>query len=342
MNSSIKSLSQLISDEMPSGENLEYDPQYLEMVALYEAKEKSGAATAGDERPQSDPDWKGVEKLAGGLLERTRDLRVLAYAAIASIHTRGLIEFRDNLKLLKVYLQDLWDFVHPQLDPDDNNDPLSRLNTLDFFNDRKHVTAGLERLKLVELKGVGKFGLREVDLAQGRESPHENEEVTDINLIRQAFASAEPQHLEELHAAVSESLALFADFDEIWKEKTGDKSGPGFDVANEGLNRVLSILDEFSPAESGSKPTQGDSIEAGQGSVAVSAISEAVTSRADVIRVLERICEYYAINEPSSPVPLLLHRAQRLVEKSFMEILEDMVPDGVQQAKLVGGDVDEN
>jgi type VI secretion system protein ImpA len=39
-------------------------------------------------------------------------------------------------------------------------------------------------------------------------------------------------------------------------------------------------------------------------------------------------------------VPLLLRRAQRLVEKSFMEILEDMVPDGVSQAKIVSGKSD--
>jgi type VI secretion system protein ImpA len=34
---------------------------------------------------------------------------------------------------------------------------------------------------------------------------------------------------------------------------------------------------------------------------------------------------------------VLLRRARGLVEKSFMEILEDMVPDGVSQAKVVAG-----
>jgi type VI secretion system protein ImpA len=36
-------------------------------------------------------------------------------------------------------------------------------------------------------------------------------------------------------------------------------------------------------------------------------------------------------------VPLLLRRAKGLVAKDFMEILNDLTPDGVSQAKLIGG-----
>ena len=36
-------------------------------------------------------------------------------------------------------------------------------------------------------------------------------------------------------------------------------------------------------------------------------------------------------------MPLLLRRAKRLVAKNFMEILHDMVPDGVSQAEQIGG-----
>jgi type VI secretion system protein ImpA len=342
MSSSIEALSQPVSEEMPSGENLEYDPQYMEMIEQYEAKAKAGAAVVGDEQADSGPDWKAVAKLAGGLLERTRDLRVAVYAAIASIHTGGLLEFRDNLELLKIYLDEFWDSVHPQLDPDDDNDPLQRLNTLDIFNDRRRVAMALEHVKLVELKGVGQFGVHEVDLAEGRESPAENEEVSDVNLIRQAFATTEPEKLSELQGAVSDALALLAEIDEIWKEKTGEGVGPGFPMAKEGLDRVSSVLMEFSPGGSGEEAMQAEPVDGEQADVQAPSISGAINSRADVIRVLDKICEYYSVHEPSSPIPLLLRRAQRLVEKSFMEILEDMVPDGVQQARLVSGNVDEN
>jgi len=341
MNSPIESLSQPISEEMPSGENPEYDPQFLEMVELYEAKAKAGASVSDDPQADSGPDWKGVEKRARGLLEQTRDLRVVVYAAIASIHTSGLIEFQQNLELLKIYLRDFWDSVHPQLDPEDDNDPLLRLNTLDLFNDRGRVEMGLERVKLVEQRGLGQFGVREVEIAQGRETPAEGEEVADLNLIRQVFASADPEHLAGLQEATNGSLALLGEIDEVWKEKTGDPAGPGFEAANEGLKKVAHVLEEFGPAPPAAEAADAGSAGAVAGGEAAAPLSGSVSSRADVVRALDRICEYYVANEPSSPVPILLRRAQRLVEKSFMEILEDMAPDGVQQAKVVSGNVDE-
>jgi type VI secretion system protein ImpA len=34
---------------------------------------------------------------------------------------------------------------------------------------------------------------------------------------------------------------------------------------------------------------------------------------------------------------LFLERAKRLISKSFLEVLEDIAPDSLSQAKLVGG-----
>ena len=62
-----------------------------------------------------------------------------------------------------------------------------------------------------------------------------------------------------------------------------------------------------------------------------------IRTREDVVRALDRICAYFESQEPSSPVPLLLRRARRLVSKDFMEILADIAPKGAEEAKLIGG-----
>lgn len=337
MSPSIEALSKPISEEMPSGENLEYDPQYQEMENLFETKPES--SLEGYEKDDAGPDWKGVEKLTGVLLERTRDLRVQVYAVIASIHTSDLLVFRDNLKLLKIYLEEFWDSVHPQLDPEDNNDPTLRLNTLEMLNEYSLITLALERVKLVELKGMGRYGVREVEIAQGKETPDEGEEVPDINAIRQAFARSEPDYLAALRLAVDEAGELLVEMDSIWKDKADDKEGLNFRVAAKALHKISSVLDEFMPAQTAGEPGEMAPVQGEAGSAPV--MSGVIHGRGDVVRVLDKICEYYAVNEPSSPIPLLLRRAQRLVEKSFLEILEDMVPDGVKQAKIVSGNTDE-
>ena len=57
--------------------------------------------------------------------------------------------------------------------------------------------------------------------------------------------------------------------------------------------------------------------------------------------LLEKICDYYTRVEPSSPVPLLLKRAARLAEMSFMQIMEDLSPDGIAQVRTVTGEKEE-
>ena len=69
----------------------------------------------------------------------------------------------------------------------------------------------------------------------------------------------------------------------------------------------------------------------------ISFASPKTNTREDVIRALDKACRYYESHEPSSPVPLLLKRAKRLVAKDFMEILRDLAPEGVSQAEKISG-----
>ena len=62
-----------------------------------------------------------------------------------------------------------------------------------------------------------------------------------------------------------------------------------------------------------------------------------IQTRADVIKALDLICDYYRGNEPSSPVPLILQRAQRLVDKDFITIMTDLTPNALAQLQIITG-----
>ena len=55
------------------------------------------------------------------------------------------------------------------------------------------------------------------------------------------------------------------------------------------------------------------------------------------MRALEAVADFFRQHEPSSPVPLFVERAKRLVSKNFLEVLADVAPDGLSQARVVGG-----
>ena len=52
-----------------------------------------------------------------------------------------------------------------------------------------------------------------------------------------------------------------------------------------------------------------------------------VKSRQDAIRALDAVAEFFRRTEPSSPIPLFLERAKRLVSKDFLEVLADIAPE---------------
>jgi type VI secretion system protein ImpA len=69
--------------------------------------------------------------------------------------------------------------------------------------------------------------------------------------------------------------------------------------------------------------------------------SGAIESRDDVARALDLVLDYYKTNEPSSPVPLLIQRAKRLVSMSFMDALRDLAPAGMKELQAIAGVADE-
>jgi type VI secretion system protein ImpA len=121
--------------------------------------------------------------------------------------------------------------------------------------------------------------------------------------------------------------------------RSGFESAPDFDPLLRPLSRIDKLLRDHMPdatpgAANGSAGATGVSEEGAAMS------GEAVTdirSRQDAIRALDAVAAFFRTHEPSSPVPIFVERAKRLVSKSFMEALADIAPDGVSQARLIGG-----
>ena len=333
MSLSAKELSQPVSEEQPCGEDLEYDPEFQQMETMLQSKSEQ---EFGDTViPGSGPDWKGVGKQAENILKRTRDLRALSYGAISQLHTSGLAAFRDGLEALNDCMEKFWEPIFPLLDVEDNNDATMRLNTLQVLNDRSMVGEGIEHSPLVVLKGVGGFSFHDIQLAEGKIDPSGGEEVHDIALIKGAFGEASLEDMTALGGAIGGTIEQLERSVTLWSSLATDAAALDVDETMKSLKEVLHAINTYAPVAAAA--VSGEDVVDMIETAAAVPLSGAITSRNDVVRAIDRVCEYYSVHEPSSPVPLLLRRAQRLVAKSFYEILEDMVPDSVNQARVIGG-----
>ena len=335
----VNGLLEEISAEIPCGEDLEYDPDFGEMERAAQGKPEQQIGSTFI--PAQEAVWPDVKSKAMALFGRTKDLRVAIYLTRSLLHTEGLIGLSDGLTLIQGLLVRYWEMVHPQLDPADNNDPTLRINTLSSLYDPETVLQGIREVTLVNSTALGRFSLRDILITLGKLSlpTGSNEKAIDILTINAAFMDAQLDDLQKTANAISRSIECVATIESQLMDKVGSMQTADFSTLSNLLYEAQHIMSEHLTQRGvGEAAASSEAINEVPGSqMSAQPMTGVINSQEDVIRVLDMACEYFNRHEPSSPVPLLLQRAKRLVAKDFMEILRDLTPAGVTQAEEISG-----
>jgi type VI secretion system protein ImpA len=342
------SLLTVVSDDAPAGPDLEFDPDFgaLERAAQGKPEQQYGNTII----PAEEPDWKEVATQADALLDRTRDLRVLAHLAVARLHLSGLPAYTDVLSMTRQLLEARWDDVHPRLDPEEDNDPTVRANALLRLAHPGQVLKFMRDLPLASSPRIGQYSWRDVAIATGALTTEGGEEKPSEAVIAGAFRETDPARLAALQAAGTEAAASAAGLVDVFNERAGHGTGPDFDELIKLLKDVARTITRYSvvaepgeeapavAAEDGAPPQEmsGAPAAARRGSFNLASLTE-VSTRNDALRLLDVACRYYKKYEPASPVSMLLERAITLADKNFLDILRELAPDGVMQAQQVVG-----
>ena len=338
----VESLLQPFSDEAPSGPNLEYDGAF---IAFEQASRGKAEQQYGDTIiPAEEPNWLEVRQMGMELVTRTKDLRVVCVLARALLLTEGFTAFEESLALVQGYLERFWPSVHPQLDPDDDNDPAVRVNTLSSLTDQSTTIKTLRSVPMVSSRMLGNFSLRHLNIAKGEVPPPADEEPPTLAAIEAAFNECDLEQLRGNTNALRLSIEHSDAIESALTQQVGAARAVSLDGLRHTLREIYVVLEEhLSRRDAALQPEQAED-EAGVATDgATPARSPAgrltgeVHSREDVIKAIDKICQYYDRHEPSSPLPLLLKRAKRLASKSFIEIVQDLSPDAVAQIQALGG-----
>ena len=342
----IENLLQPISPGAPSGVNLEYDPAFLELQ-----KKSLGTPEDGfSGQPAQPPKWELIHKEAESLLSRSRDITLILLLTRSLLNTHGFAGLKDGLTVMQGALLEFWDSIHPQLDPEDNLDPTERVNLLQELCDFDRFLRPIALIPIVESRSIGRFNFRDLQIATDRIPAPKDGSKIELTTVQAAFKDASSANLKLSLQTIRECGELLASIEDIVTRRVGVTQAPNleavrnllkdvahtFQSAAAGANVNLSDDDETvadSADESKPTPLASDSI-----TVAGSpAHPGGINNRQDVIATLDRICRYYAEQEPSSPIPLLLERAKRLVNLGFMDIIKDLAPAGLSEAETIRG-----
>jgi type VI secretion system protein ImpA len=350
-----------VAADAPCGDDLSYDPAFMELERISQGAPQD--RIVGPDGPAEGPDWRIVEKQAEALLHRTKDLRVAILLAKALLHTAGFIGFREGTRLVRELLLRYWDSLHPQMLEEDDFSPIMRGNALRDLCDRLTVLHPIRTTPLVNLPALGRFSYRDIGVATGEFPATNGTPAPDLSKIDAAFENCPLEPLQATAAAVAGAIEDLAAVERYMAEKVGAAQTVSLeDVTGllRSIDRILAdrVARRSAAGGGGSNGVDYESAtgaEAGPMSTVHSAyaashaagasqgrpfVAGEINSRTEVIRALDAVCGYYERHEPSSPVPILLRRAQRLVPMNFVDIMRDLAPSAMSDIEKIRGPED--
>ena len=318
-----------ISGDNPCGESFE-DTQELASFDAYRI--------FGQTSLNPDLDWREIQSRSLEFLGRSKDFRFLTHLAAAVIRTQGVEALVQTLQVAAGWLKDYWPTVYPLID----DDAILRRNALNGFADNMALLDALRRTPLVANRQLGSFSFRDTEMAGGRLPVPEGESAPGEDQIRAALSAA-PEAVVKLDGLLEAGQQAVKQICQIMMDQGGGTEAiPDLNTLTGTFAKMRVVLKPHVAAAAASAAAEVADATAGDGAPAARAGSGAgmpqgIGSRDDAVRALDAVLAYFRTHEPSSPVPLLIERAKRLVARDFLEVLAELVPEALVEAKRVGG-----
>lgn len=336
----IDKLLEPVSEAEPSGPDLEYDVDFMQLAVA--AKGKPEQQFGDTIIAAVEPEWNQIEQQALTLLQRSKDVRTAILLLRAVTHTQGLEGAVAGLQLMCGLLEGFWDSLHPQLDADDDNDPTMRLNALAALGDGSTVVHDLYNASLGTAPGLGPIRVYDLAVARGAVPTPEGNSLS---------AAAVQGGLDDILPSAPATVQAMRTLGDLLQRIT-DIIGERTNGTPPDLDRPLAIArllrdaapeettadDQPAAAETDAEapPSDGAITPPATAAPRVAAPGE-IRSRQDVLKTLDRIIHYLQQAEPGNPAPLLLRRAKQLIGVSFMDIMSNLAPDALDAIERIAG-----
>lgn len=322
-------LMQPVAGDSPVGPDLSYDPERQQIEEAFDT------AKLADNGEGEAPDWNAVIRLIKGQSARSKDAWLAVYLARAGARAQKLETVALGCDYLAGMLETWWDEMHPLLE---DLGFQGRKGACDSLASHGDFVIPLRRVVVVEHPRLGRFTGEDL-----QRFANEGDQADGIGMFRAALADTSSEDLEATLGRLDSIRGALGRVDAVLTDKaegtTGTNFTPTYEVIDT-IRRTLGGLTGMGAAESAPASGEGtgdlSSTDApGAPPRAVPAGSGRIESRADVVRSLEAIIDYYSRSEPGSPIPVILTRAKSWVHMDFLSILSDIAPESVRDAKRV-------
>lgn len=316
----IEALLQPISENAPCGHDLSGFPFDEAFFALSQRFVWNELATTD---PLEKVDWRQVSKTCETLFTtQCKSARIVNIWALALIHQHGLEGLKASFILLTALVKQYWDVFEPSECDDEGHASPARGFVLQELVGPL-VLKMINRVIVLEARALGKITVERL-LAQKdqqalveylKKTPEALQFVLSQRTVLMDLLDVVPELQKEINARL-ETPVKFAPLIELLNKMKGF------------LEPLLpnSVLPQQLQSEPQSTESTVISSNGMPAKITPQPNVPEVSSRQQVIELIEKIERYYAQVEPSSPVPMLLGRAKKWAGMSFSEVIKDINP----------------
>lgn len=344
------SLSQPVSDEEPSGPDLDeaMDTDYLNYTLVAADRLPTGylvQVPGGDGRKPFDRSTieldKEVETIAR-LLERSRDIRLLTLDARFNAAAGKIIGFSEATQGLNTVVSGFWDSFHPK--PADG-DMIVRQNTIESLDDLGQIVLHLQNAPLAGGGRTRPVSLRNYLVATGKAEAREDEEAVPADAISLTMSGvnqkgervpADFDAVTAVNDAIKAAIAALHSIRTIFLEKAGPEFTPGFTNLLAMFQQMLDMIgvyrSDLAPPKPAGEAGSTDGYEGDEGGAIT--LSGAVKTHGAAAAALAAAESYFLRLEPSSPALILVHQSRMLIGQPLTFALEALMPEPSMRAAL--------
>nr|WP_057925010.1 type VI secretion system ImpA family N-terminal domain-containing protein [Burkholderia ambifaria] len=323
----------LVSDSMPCGPDLEYDHDFVVLFASAAPRQDvQYGAFVGAPDPVN---WSELERDCQRLMLRTKDIRVAVLYTRCRTRLAGAAGLADGTGLLAAWLDAFADQVHPHPDVDGGRDAARemRTNAIQALADPDGLLADVREIVLSK-STLARLQVRDVERAFAH--PRPTDALAPESVVQQLLdvRAQQPEVMASFDDAITHLAAIDA-----WCTVHLEGYLPDLSSLTRLLGKlnVPASVNTVEQSEESLDPTSASGESSGSDAFAqlspvndrtVSA-TERITAqprsepvdRQAALTLIRTARTWFETHEPSSPIPVLLKRAERFVGKPYAEVV---------------------
>lgn len=336
----VSSLVTPISADNPVGTDLRRDTSPRSLYSrIRDARKAARAAERNslfdENSTEADEYWRQVFELAPQVLkDNTKDLEIACWYTEALVRKAGFGGLRDGFNLIRRLIETFWDGIYPLPDEDGIETRVAALTGLNGEGAEGVLIAPIRTIFITEGNQTGRrFSYwqykQALDAQRLTDEQGRAEQISkngfNLDDIQAAVNQSSQAFYVNLRDDVRDALDEYKRIDQLLTERCGTQDSPPtsniVNILADTLSTINHIARDILPEPE--TPAGAEAVDASGNAI----VSGPIKSRADALKQLSHIAQFFRRTEPHSPLSYIIEKTVRWGEMSLGELIRELIPD---------------